>query len=174
MGCMMNRSLTQIFIITQATKAIIAKDSAYYRSLILEGKNEQHSFHKPEQILDNSCLQYGSSLSGRRMSAKLTLKANSKIPVSVIPEQGVYMLPTSSVKNKDCVWFSYYHIDYYEQRDQKTYVSFTDGSGLYVNTSHSSFDLQYKRTSQIIARQNRGKLFGQRISPLIPNSPEQD
>lgn len=166
---MMDKSMTSVFIITKATKAIIAKDSAYFRSLILEGAHEQHSLHRPEQILDNSCLIYGSSLDGRRTAAKNTLKIRSKIPVSVIPEKGVYMLPTSSTKNKDCVWFSYYHIDSYEQRDSKTYVAFTDGSGLYVNTSTSSFDLQYKRTSQVIVRQNRTLLFGRKNYPFIPN-----
>lgn len=170
----MDKSVTSVFIITRATKAIIAKDSTYYRSLILEGSKEQHSLHRPEQILDNSCLIYSSTLGGRRTAAKKILRSTSKIPIPVSPEKGLYMLPTSSTKNKDCVWFSYYHIDFYEQRENKTYVAFNDGSGLYVNTSLSSFDLQYKRTSQVIVKQNHGLLFGRRTTPFFPNSPEKD
>lgn len=170
----MDRSMTSVFIITQATKAIITKDSSYYRSLILEGSSERHSLHKPEQILDNSCLLYGSTFAGRRTAAKKILNVTSKAPVPVAPDSGLYMLPTSSTKNKDCVWFSYHHIDFYEQRDDKTYVAFTDGGGLYVNTSVSSFDLQYKRTSQVIVKQNRSLLFGRRPTLFIPNFPERD
>lgn len=165
----MEKTMRSVFIITQATKAIIAKDSAYYRSLILEGSNERHSLHRPEQVLDNSCLLYGSTLAGRRAAVQDVLKTNSKIPVPVIPGKGVYMLPTSSAKSKDCVWLSYYHIDFYEQRDNKTYVAFIDGSGLYVNTSVNTMDLQYKRTSQVIVNDNRAILFGRRTKAFIPN-----
>lgn len=149
-----------VYIIGRQTKAIMTKDSAYYRSRILEITRERHSVHSPEQIIDNTCLLYGSTMKGRRESVKDLLKLNSKIPVPVIPEKGVYLLPTSSSKNKDNVWFSFYHIDQYEQRDDKTYVAFHDGTGLYVNTSEAAFDMQYKRTSQIIAKLNRSFFFG--------------
>lgn len=162
--------MTSVFIVTQATKAIITKDSSYYRSLILEGPNERHSLHKPEQVLDNSCLLYGSTLAGRRTAAKDILKINNKIPVPVIPDKGVYMLPTSSAKSKDCVWLSYSHIEFFEQRDNKTFIAFNDGSGLYVNASESTIDMQYKRTSQLIVRLNRFILFGRRNNPFYRNT----
>ncbi|MFC4558035.1 competence protein ComK [Virgibacillus kekensis] len=155
-------STTSVYIITQQTKAILTKESNYYRSRILEGQEERHSVFRPEQIIDHTCLLYGSTLEGRRAAVRDILKINSKVPVPVIPDKGVYMLPTSSTKNKDCVWLSYYHIEDYEQRDDKTYVAFTDGTGIYVNTSENTFDMQYKRTSQIIAKQNRSVFFGRR------------
>lgn len=161
--------MTSVFIITQATKAIITKDSPYYRSLILEGSNERHSLHKAEQVLANNCLINGSTIEGRRTSAKKVLKITSKIPVAVSREKGVYMLPTSSTKSKDCVWLSYHHINFYEQRDDKTFVAFNDGSGLYVNASESTIDMQYKRASQLIISLNRSLLFGRRVNPFYPN-----
>ncbi|SFB26939.1 competence protein ComK [Lentibacillus halodurans] len=151
-----------VYIIGQQTKAVMTKDSAYYRSRILEVHRERHSVHRPEQIIDHTCVLYGSTLEGRRESVKDLLKLNSKVPVPVIPEKGVYMLPTSSSKNKDNVWLSFYHIDYFEQQDDRTYVKFHDGTGLFVNTSETSFDMQYKRTSQIIAKLNRSLFFGNR------------
>ncbi|WP_430790280.1 competence protein ComK [Virgibacillus flavescens] len=158
-----------VFIITQTTKAIISEDSTYYRSLILEGVKERHSLHKPEQIIDNTCLLYGSTLAGRRAAVKDILKITNKIPVPVIPDKGVYMMPTASTKNKDCAWLSYDHIDFYEQRDGKTFVGFNDGSGLYVNASVSTIDMQYKRTSQLIVKLNRAILFGRRTNPFYQN-----
>ncbi|ASN04100.1 competence protein ComK [Virgibacillus necropolis] len=167
----MVKVMTSVFIITRATKAIVSKESSYYRSLILESKNERHSLHKPEQIIDNTCLLYGSTLEGRRTAAKDILKITSKIPVPVIPDKGVYMLPTSSTKNKERVWLAYHHIDFYEQRNDKTFVAFTDGSGLYVNASETTIDMQYKRASQLIVKLNRSTLFGRRTTPFHPNNP---
>ncbi|MFD1363289.1 competence protein ComK [Lentibacillus salinarum] len=151
-----------VYVVSKQTKAILTKDSAYYRSRILEITRERHSVYRPEQIIDHACVINGSTLAGRRESVKGLLKLNSKVPVPVIPDRGVYMLPTSSIKNKDNVWLSFYHIDYFEQRDDRTYVKFHDGTGLYVKTSETTFDMQYKRTSQIIAKLNRPLFFGNR------------
>ncbi|MBP1948812.1 competence protein ComK [Virgibacillus litoralis] len=156
---------SSVYIITQQTKAILTHDSSYYRSRILETQRESHSIHRPEQIIDHTCLLYGSTLEGRRAAVKDILKINSKVPVPIIPGKGVFMLPTSSTKNKDCVWLSFYQIKGYEQRDGQTYIVFNDGTGLYVNTSEKSFDLQFKRTSQVIAQLNRSIFFGKRSLP---------
>lgn len=154
-----NAKISPVYIITRNTKAIMAKDSAYYRSLILEDKNKKFDVHNPEYILDNNCLRYGSTLAGKKAAAQDILKCKSKLPIPVIPEKGVYMLPTSSARNKDCVWLSYYHITYYEQCDDKTYVGFHDGTGIYVNASEKTIDMQYKKTSQVIAMLNREVFF---------------
>lgn len=160
-----------IFIITKQTKAIMTKESAYYRSLILEGNKKCYSIHTAEQILDYSCTLFGASLSGRRVAVKNIFNINNKIPVPVNPKEAVYMMPTSSTKNKDCVWLSYYHIDYYEQRDNKTYIAFMDGTGLFVNASVSSIDMQHKRASQIIAKQYRNVLFDPNYPDLFTMRP---
>lgn len=151
MGC------TPIYVITTETKAIIAKDSSYYRSRILEqGEREaRFSIYKAENIIDYSCIVYGASLEGRRNAVAQILKTRIKLPIPVSPVQNVYMFPTASTRKKDCVWLSYYHIDDYEQRDDKTYVAFHDGSGLYVNTSKGTLDAQFKKASQVIAQMNR-------------------
>lgn len=149
-----------VYIISPKTKAIIAKDSAYYRSHILEENRERFTIHKPEQIIDHSCLVYGSTLEGRRKAVKDVLKSASKLPISVIPENGVFMIPTASIKSKGCVWVAYHHIDDYEQRDDKTYIAFRDQTGIYINTSENTFDSQYKRTSQVIVHLNWQRLFG--------------
>lgn len=149
-----------VYIVSSKTQAIIAKDSDYYRARILEVNNEKLSIHKPEQIIDHSCLIYGSSLKGRRTSVKDILKSATKLPIPVIPDHGVYMIPTASVKNKHCVWVAYHHIDIYEQRDDKTYIMFKDHTGIYVNTSRETFDSQYKRACQVILHLNWHRLFG--------------
>ncbi|MDY7046468.1 MAG: competence protein ComK [Bacillota bacterium] len=158
----MEQRITSVYIISPQTKAILLKERSYFRSIILEGNMQRRSLHKPEQIINNSCLLYGSTLDGRRKAVKRILKSSSKLPVPIIPEKGVYMLPTASIKNKSCVWLAYHHIDTYEKYKDQTYIKFFDGNDLLINISHNAFDMQYKRTSQLIVHMNRGFLFDQR------------
>lgn len=149
-----------VYIISRKTKAIMTQDSPYYRSRILEIGQEKQSVHSPEQIIDHSCILYGATLKGRRDSAKKRLKLNNKVPVPVIPEAYVYMLPTCSSRSKENVWLSICQIKQFDQEDNGTYVTFYDGTGLYVSTSESSLDMQYKRTSELMVKLNWRCFFG--------------
>ncbi|WP_042221455.1 competence protein ComK [Oceanobacillus manasiensis] len=163
----MGDTITSVYIITPHTKAIISHESAYYKSLIYETGEERHSIHNPTQIIDNNCLIFGASREGRKKSVKDILGASSKLPLPVIPQVGVYMIPTASSKNKDCVWISYHQVASYEQQGDKTYITFLDGTGIHAATTKSSFDMQYKRTSQLIVHMNRSIIFGRAAFPTI-------
>ena len=146
-------------MITPHTNALIKRHSSYYKTRILNGREEKHSIHKPEVILDQCCLAHGSTFAGRKAAAEKILKSKNKLPIPVIPQKGVYMFPTSSMKSCHCAWLSYYQIRYFEARDDKTYVKFHDGTHLFVNISERALDQQYKRTSQVIAVLNRPFFF---------------
>src|SRR5690625_96293 len=144
----MGKGINFVYTITYHTKEIMHKESPYYRSLILEGARERFVIHKPEEIIDYNCLIYGTTMEGRKIAVQRILKITSKLPIPISPEKGFYMIPTASTKNKDCVWLAYHHIKSYEQRDDKTYIAFYDGTGIFVNISENAFDMQYKRMSQ--------------------------
>ncbi|MFD2629384.1 competence protein ComK [Oceanobacillus kapialis] len=163
----MGDTITSVYIITPKTKAIVSHESSYYRSLIYETGRERYSIHSPTQIIDNNCLIFGASREGIKKSVKDILRASSKLPIPVIPQDGVYMIPTASSKNKDCVWVAYHHIASYEQKEDKTYIAFLDGTGVYVPTTESSFDMQYKRASQLIVHMNRSVIFGRAAFPVL-------
>jgi len=156
----MNNRKNPVYIINPNTKAIVGKESDYYHSWILERNRERLSIHKPEKIIEHNCLIYGFSMSLRRKSAMEILQSSSKLPIPISPEYGYYMFPTASPRKKDCVWIAFHHIQFYEERDNKTYIRFTDGTDLYVNISINAFDQQYKRMCQVIIRLNHGNLFG--------------
>lgn len=147
------------YLITTETKAIVKKDSSYYRSLVLEGTDTKRMIHNSEQIIDDSCLAYGSSLEGSKRSAAKILKSTKKLPVTICSKRGIYFFPTSSINNRDCVWLAYHHIHDYTQTDNKTYIQFINGSGIYVNTSTYTIDNQMKRTSELIVQLNWDLLF---------------
>ncbi|WP_156290904.1 competence protein ComK [Oceanobacillus salinisoli] len=155
-----------IYMVTRETKMLILMESSmYYRSLIIEENQEtdnssKYSHFKPEQIIDYNCKRYGSTLNGRKEVVKEILHSSSKIPIPIIPHLGIYIFPTASNKNKNCVWLAYHHIKDYKEHNDKTMVSFFDGTGMEINSSTSVFDRQYKRASQVIVHFNRSLLFG--------------
>ncbi|MGM8211388.1 competence protein ComK [Virgibacillus sp. W0430] len=159
--------MSAVFIISRRTKAIAASESTYYRSIIFEGNTVRKSTHSPEKILDNSCTFYGASLAGRKETAVNILKSSSKLPVAVIPSQGVYMIPTASPRKNDCIYVSYFHIKSYESRENQTFICFTDQSGLLVNISANSFDKQYKKASQLIVHYHRDVIYRKEYMPMI-------
>lgn len=153
-----------LFSITRETKAIYLCDTGYYRSKIFEKNETFYSVRSPMRILDDDCLGHGSSLEGREKAVEKILKTRSKLPVPVNPDKGIYLFPTLSKRNKDCIWLSYYQIDDYDEVNDRTLVTFQDGTYLYVKVSEAVLDLQFKRTSQVIAQLNRDKIFG--LDPL--------
>lgn len=151
--------MKKIYKITRKTIALIHKNSNYYQTRIIERDLTKRSIFSMEQILDKSCISYGAGIIGRREAAKNILQTNINLPVSVGPTEGVYMFPTASRTNKNCVYLSYYHIKYYEQRDHKLYVGFHNGTGLYIKVSLHTFDIQIKKTAQLIAANQRKRIW---------------
>jgi len=155
------------FLITKHTKAIYLHDTGYYRAKILDGEDELCSIETPTKIISENCISNGSTLEGREKAVKQILKTKSKLPVPVVPAKGIYMFPTLSKRNEHCIWLSYYQIDNYKQIDNRTLIQFKDGTGIYAKISEPVVDLQFKRTSQVIAQLNRPTIFG-------PHSPDDD
>lgn len=155
----MRKGFSPIYTINHQTNAIMNKESKYFRSLILEGKQKRHAIHKLKEIIDYNCIHYGATSEGRKTVVKNILGSSSKLPIPISPEKGLYMIPTVSLKNKDCVLIAYHQVKFYEQRDDKTYIAFKDGTGLYVNVSESAFNMQYKRTGQVIVHLNWQVIF---------------
>lgn len=143
------------YIVSIHTKAILNKDNAYYKTRIYEKEQIWNHVHKAEYILEHNCIVNGSTIKGRRDFAKEVLNSPIKLPIALIPHFDVYMLPTSSPKSLECVWISYYHVEKYEQRDDKTYIYFRDGTGMYVDISASTFHNQMIRTAHLIAQLNK-------------------
>lgn len=140
-----------MYRINKDTKAIKTNESGYFSAKIMENNKIIFSVHHPMGILDFNCLKHGASLDGRNESVKEFLQSNSKLPVPVVPMKGIFMFPTTSAKNDDCVWISYYQVKRFEKRNEMTYIYFRDKTGMYVNISCNQFDLQMKKTGQVIA-----------------------
>src|SRR5690625_6538290 len=101
--------------------AIISKNTGYYRTKIIEEDKIKHSPQSPIQILDYNCTINGASLEGRMQTVRAILKSKTKLPIPIQPKKGIYMFPTISMKNVNCVWISYFHVLDHGDRDKRTY-----------------------------------------------------
>src|SRR5699024_5709115 len=111
--------------------------------------------HKADYILKQNCIENGSTVEGRREFARKTLNSPIKLPIAIGHPLDVYMLPTSSPKSLECVWVADCHVNKFEERDEKAYSSFRDGTGMYVDISASTFHNQMIRTAHLIAQLNK-------------------
>src|SRR5690625_819271 len=101
------------------TKAIMRKKTEYHRTKINEKDKIKHSPHSPLQLLDHNCIINGASLEGRIKTVKKILRSKTKLPIPIQPKKGIYMFPTISMKNINCVWISYFHV---KEQDRKSVV----------------------------------------------------
>ena len=157
------------YLISNQTMAIISINQEHYHSLILEPDKKIVTVKKPIQILHESCIVAGSTFNGRRLAIKEMLGTDKKLPVPVDSERGIYIIATSAVKNEECAWVSYSHIQKFQDKDYQTLITFRNGYELLVDTSRKSFEQLYYRTSNIVVQLNHNKLFGQEdYPPMCP------
>lgn len=139
------------YIINRKTQAITGINTGYYRTKIYEVDNVLYVKESPLTIVKNSCIQYGSSFSGRQKFVKQMIKLNSKLPIPIKPAYRLFFLPTKSYRNEKCIWFSYYHVKNYFVYKNKLFVILQNNQKIPVDISLNQFDLQMKRMSQVIA-----------------------
>jgi competence protein ComK len=149
----------RIYLINKETKAILTKDLDQCKAIIYEGQEVLKLPYPTKKILEESCLVNGASLQGRLDNSKHILQATHNLPIIVDRKNGIYFFPTASIKSEDCVWLAYHHIEKIIKSDDKTYVLFKDGTGIFVNASYYKVDRQKKLTSELIVQSNRDKLF---------------
>lgn len=139
------------YIINERTFAMTMVDSNYFRTKIIETNDVLYLKEDPLTIIKNSCEHYGYAFSGWNKLVKQLLQRNSKLPVPILPPKGLFYVPTTSYRNEQCAWISYYQIAHYIQKKNKLKIILQNGHTIVSNISLNQFKLQIKRTSLIIA-----------------------
>lgn len=141
-----------MYVINPNTIALQRANLGYFRTKIIELNASKTSQFSISEILKHSCNVYGSSYVGRRDFSSYVLQSNYKLPIPIYPEGGVYLLPTSSQQNPNCIWLSYYHIENYRSEGKLTALQLSNQQQMYIDVTYKQFDNQMKRTSQVIAQ----------------------
>ncbi|WP_246483798.1 competence protein ComK [Heyndrickxia vini] len=147
----MSEKIIEEFEISPFTMAIlpITYGSKIY-SEIIEVENRCISPFKPLEIVKNSCEYYGASYEGRKNGTRRLIGITHKAPIMVDPYSSIYLFPTTSPMNPDCIWFSLNHILHHERSSSNnTLVTLRNKQTLEIPISFSSFTNQLRRASQL-------------------------
>ena len=134
--------------INKGTLAIMPNENE--SSLVYEDEDrfliEQSQF----QIMEESCMYFGSTYEGRKESARSILGAEYKVPVIVEDTDNLIVFPTTSPKSDDCIWISLKRIKNFERIDNSnTKVIFDNNKEIIVPVSYRTLENQISRASRL-------------------------
>ena len=134
--------------ISKGTLAIMPnKDN---NSLVFEDEDRYLVSQTPFQIMESSCLYFGSSYEGRKAGARDILGAEYKVPIIVDDSTDIIVFPTTSPLSADCVWISLKQIKKYEKVDaNNTKITFLNDKEIIVPSSFRSIENQVSRASRL-------------------------
>lgn len=113
---------------------------------------EDRSFivDKPaNEIMEESCAYFGSSLSGRRKGTEKLIGALYKAPIIVEETNDIIFFPTSSHKSGSCSWLRSSMVDNYYYKNGHLIVVFKNGDRLPLNVSYGVIDNQILRSIRL-------------------------
>ena len=104
----------------------------------------------PFEIMEDSCLYFGSTYNGRKEGARSILGAEYKVPIIVDEADNLIVFPTTSPLSSDCIWISLNHLKNYEKLDSyNTKIVFDNDKEIIVPSSYRSIENQVSRASRL-------------------------
>ena len=101
------------------------------------------------EIIDNSCMYYGSTYEGRRIGSMHMLGASYKLPIIVEESKSLIFFPTESPLLSSCIWVSLNNIEKYEKDNLKTVIFFKNGIHITVDSSYRIIENQIFRATRL-------------------------
>ncbi len=142
--------------VSKGTLAIVPDQG---KSVVYEDEERYLVKQTPYEIMEASCLYFGSSYNGRREGAKEILGAEYKVPIVIDDSSNIIVFPTTSPLSQDCVWLSLSHIKDYKKIDaNNTKIIFNNGKEIVVPSSYRTIENQISRASRLDYILRRRKL----------------
>ena len=102
------------------------------------------------QIIEDSCNFFGSSLSGRQKGTSCLIGINYKCPIIIEESRNLIFFPTCSPRLLSCSWISLNNIeDYYKSPTGKVIVKFKTGQKINLSLSYGVIDNQILRSTRL-------------------------
>ena len=107
---------------------------------------------KINDIIEDSCLFFGSSYEGRRDGTKALLNCGIKVPIIIEDSRNLILFPTLSFKNKNNIWIVYNNVLDYRKYDlDNTLFMFKNNNDIKVNVRYNIVDNQMVRCLKLDA-----------------------
>ncbi len=132
--------------INNKTLALKPKDK---QTVVYEDKNTFVVDDTVNQIMEESCNYYGSTLEGRKEGASKLLKINYKVPIVIEDVNNIIFFPTSSPRKKECIWISLNNIKDYYQKNGMIVIVFNNNKKIKVKESYKVIDTQILKATRL-------------------------
>ena len=119
------------------------------KSRVIETHGELIVNKTPMEIIENSCLYFGSTYDGRHNATKYLLGISYKSPIIIEESRNIIFFPTNSPRQYDCCWISLKNIIDYKRRNNNSIVCFDNGKQILLDISYGSLDNQILRATRL-------------------------
>lgn len=150
----MNNVLSN-YQINKQTLALLPAHHLDYQTIVLEGDRELYVKQMPLQLIEQACLEGGSTYEGRRKAVVYLTGAKNKVPIPISPWNKIYAFPTHSPQVFECSWIFHPHVRSVAPSPKDpltTIITFLNGKELTLNVSSYTIQQQIQRTSSCILR----------------------
>jgi competence protein ComK len=125
------------------------------KQTVIVKKEEIRLEKKMNDVIESLCNQYGLSKNGSITAIKNTLKIYQKCPVLVHPILQIYLFPTLSMQDKECLWINSKQIEKVKCQEFRTVIIFKDKTQILCNVGIRSIKKQMDRCRRMEDRINK-------------------
>lgn len=133
--------------INEDTLLIMPKDEN--SSIVFEDRYNYDVDEKVNQIMEDSCEYFGSTLDGRKKGTQVLTGITHKVPIVVEESSNMIFFPTASPRDNECMWISLNNIDSYERDEKCCKINFKNGKSIKINVSYGIIHNQVLRSSRL-------------------------
>ena len=130
------------------------------KSKIYEFDREFLTNRISNDIINDSCLFFGSTLEGRREAVKNILGIDLKVPILVEDTRNIIFFPTANCIHKNAIWISYQNLlKYYKFDEFSTVLCFRNNKQITVDVRYNIIDNQVIRCMKLESLLNKRRQF---------------
>ncbi len=116
---------------------------------VYELEDEFIVYNNVNQIMEDSCAYFGSSLDGRKKGTESMIGINYKAPIIVEETNELIFFPMNSSRYHDTPWVGLKHIRKYYKTEKGIVVEFLNGKKLLFDVSYGVMDNQILRATRL-------------------------
>ena len=133
--------------VNTSTLALIAINEKLSR--VIERENDFLINKSTLEIIEDSCLYFGSTFEGRCKGTKKLLGYSYKLPIIIEESKSLIFFPTASPRFNKCSWLSLHNVDKFVPLSNGTRVLFKNGSYFDLDHSYDSLENQLMRATRL-------------------------
>lgn len=134
---------------------IITKDTLYiyydgFNTIIKELDKVLKFYGNVEkEILNKSCIYYGSSLNGRIKGSKSLINSKYKLPIIISEKNNIIFFPIKGLNKNELYWFNFNLIKDYKKENNLIKILFSNEEIKNLNLSFTIFNNQIYKCSRL-------------------------